>query len=59
MGAFNLGDDLFQLFSLGFLVLLVFLVAFVFRSIKQRTIQMNRVEENVEKLSEEVKRGNS
>jgi hypothetical protein len=59
MGAFNLGDTLFQMFSLGFLVLLVFLVAFVFRSIKQRTIQLNRLEEKVEKLSKEVKRGNS
>lgn len=59
MGAFNLGDALFQKFSLGFLVLLVLFVAFVFRSIKQRTIQLNRLEEKVEKLSTEVKRGNS
>jgi hypothetical protein len=59
MGALNLGDALFQLFSLGFLVLLVFLVALVFRSIKQRRIQMNRLEDKVEKLSKEVKRGNS
>jgi hypothetical protein len=59
MGAFNLGDALFQLFSLGFLFLLVFLVAFVFRSIKQRTIQLNRLEDKVEKLSKEVKRVNS
>ncbi|MGM0834728.1 MAG: DUF4083 domain-containing protein [Bacillota bacterium] len=59
MSAFHLGDALFQLFSLGFLFLLVFLVAFVFRSIKQRAIQMNRLEEKVEKLSKEIKRGNS
>ncbi|MBM7621137.1 flagellar biogenesis protein FliO [Bacillus tianshenii] len=58
MGAFNLGDALFQLFSLGFLVLLVLFVAFVFRSIKQRTIQLNRLEEKVEKLSNEGERGN-
>lgn len=58
MGAFNLGDTLFQLFGVGFFALLVFIVAFVFRSIKQRTIQLNRLEEKVEKLSTEVKRGN-
>ncbi|RJR08247.1 DUF4083 domain-containing protein [Candidatus Parcubacteria bacterium] len=59
MGAFNLGDALFQLFGVGFLALLVFIVAFVFRSIKQRTIQLNRLEEKVEKLNKEIKRGNS
>ncbi|MCA1322190.1 DUF4083 domain-containing protein [Bacillus tianshenii] len=57
MGAFNLGDALFQLFGLGFLVLFVLFVAFVFRSIKQRTIQLNRLEEKVEKLSSEGERG--
>lgn len=59
MSAFSLGDALYQLFGLGFLVLIVFLVAFVFRSIKQRTIQLNRLEEKVDRLSKERKRGNS
>jgi energy-converting hydrogenase Eha subunit H len=58
MGGFNIGDILFQLFSFGFLILLIFLIVFLFRSFTRRGKQLDQLEKKVDSISERVNRNN-
>ena len=52
----NTGDILFQLFSIIFLGSIIIMIIFLFRSRKQRSDQLNRMEKRIEELSEELKK---
>ncbi len=50
------GDLIFQFFSIGFLALVVGLIVLFYRSIKKRKNQLNRMEEKMNVLHDEIKR---
>ena len=52
----NTGDILFQLFSIIILGSIIILIISLFRSRRQRSEQLNRMEKRIEELSEEIKR---
>lgn len=49
---YNLGDILFTLFSLGFIVLILALVVWVIRSGSKRKQQLDRIEEKIDNLNQ-------
>lgn len=56
--SYNVGDIIFQLVNFGFLVLAIIIVVSYFRSNKKRINQLNRIEEKLNLLSEEIKKVN-
>lgn len=58
MAGFNIGDVLFQLFSLGFIVLIIVLIVMFFRSITKRRNQLDSIEKKLDAINEEIKRDN-
>lgn len=58
LGDFNVGDALFQLFSFGFLVLIIVLIVLLFRSFPKRRNQLDRIEKKVDAINEQIKKDN-
>lgn len=54
MSSFNIGDVLFQLVYLGFLIFIISLIVSFFRSRKKHSIQMDRLEEKIDTLIEQL-----
>jgi large-conductance mechanosensitive channel len=54
----NVGDIIFQLVNLGFLALFIFLIVSYSRSNKKRRNQLNRIEEKLNYLTDELKKIN-
>ncbi|MEH7374462.1 DUF4083 domain-containing protein [Neobacillus drentensis] len=54
----NVGDIIFQLIYFGFLVLFIILIVSYFRSNKKRWNQLDRIEEKLNLLTEEIKKLN-
>jgi len=54
----NVGDVIFQLINFGFLALAIIIVVSFFRSNKKRSNQLNRIEEKLNILTEEIKKFN-
>ena len=55
MSSFNIGDMIFQLFYLGFIVFIISLIVSFFRSRKKRRMQMDRLEEKIDALNEQLR----
>ncbi|MGE7603432.1 resistance to Congo red protein [Peribacillus sp. NPDC097675] len=55
MSSFNIGDMLYQLFFIGFIVLIICLIVSIFRSSKKRRMQMDRLEEKIDALNEQLR----
>ena len=55
MSSFNIGDILFQLVYLAFLVFILSLIVSFFRSRKKRRMQMDRLEEKIDALNEQLR----
>lgn len=51
----NVGDIIFQLVNFGFLALAIIIVVSFFRSNKKRRNQLNRIEEKLNLLTEEIR----
>ncbi|MBT2574547.1 DUF4083 family protein [Bacillus sp. ISL-51] len=49
----NIGDVIFQLFSFVIAALFFFAVVYVFRSLKQRSVQLDRIEKKLDALRKE------
>ncbi|MYL56268.1 DUF4083 domain-containing protein [Virgibacillus halodenitrificans] len=58
MGGFHIGDALFQLFFLAFIVLIIFLIVSFFRANSSRTNQLNRIEKKIDEVSHRMKNDN-
>lgn len=58
MGGFNIGDALFQLFSFGFLVLIIVLIVLLFRSFSKRRNQLDSIEKKIDSINEQIKKDN-
>ncbi|MCA1054136.1 DUF4083 domain-containing protein [Rossellomorea aquimaris] len=58
MGGFNVGDILFQLFSLIFIIWVVGLIVILLRAFTKRGRQLNRIEEQLNSITEELKKKN-
>ncbi|MFZ0447595.1 MAG: DUF4083 domain-containing protein [Bacillus sp. (in: firmicutes)] len=56
MSGFNLGDALFQLISLAFIVLIIVLIMSFFRSNKKRNDQLNRIEKKIDDMNQGIKK---
>lgn len=56
LSGFNLGDALFQLFYLGFIVLIVALILSFFRSNKKRKNQLDRIEKKIDDVNQRMKK---
>ena len=56
LSGFNLGDVLFQLFSLAFIVLIIVLIVSFFRSNKKRNDQLNRIEKKMDDMNQRNKK---
>ncbi|MDQ0232604.1 DUF4083 domain-containing protein [Metabacillus malikii] len=52
----NIGDALFQLFYLAFIVLIVALIVSFFRSYKKRNNQLDRIEEKIDDVNQQLKK---
>ena len=59
MSGFNLGDALFQLVNLGFIVLIIIVIVSFFRSTKNRRNQLDRIEKKIDDINEQMKKGKS
>ena len=57
MGGFNLGDALFQLVNIGFIVLIIIVIVSFFRSTKSRRNQLDRIEKKIDDMNEQMKKG--
>jgi len=55
LGSFTLGDALFQLFSLAFIVLFIALIVSFFRSNKKRINQLDRIEKKIDDINQRIK----
>jgi hypothetical protein len=55
----NIGDVIFQLIMFGFLALFIILIVSYFRSKMKRRTQLDRIEEKLNFLTEEVKKFNN
>jgi len=55
--SFSLGDALFQLFSLVFIVLIIVLIVSAFRSNNKRKSQLDRIEKKIDNLNLQTKNG--
>ena len=53
---YNWGDILFQLFSLGFLVIIIALIVMVFRTYFKRKNQLNNIEKKIDHINKQIKR---
>jgi large-conductance mechanosensitive channel len=51
----NIGDIIFQLVDFGFLALIIILIVSYFRTNKKRRNQLDRIEEKLNLLTEEIK----
>ncbi|WP_249872895.1 DUF4083 domain-containing protein [Oceanobacillus saliphilus] len=58
MDSLRIGDALFQLFSLGFLVLIIVLIVWFFRSYIRRRNQLDSLEKKIDDINEQIKKGN-
>lgn len=58
MGGFNIGDALFQLFSIGFIVLIIILIVLFFRSFSKRRNQLDSIEKKIDAINEQIKKDN-
>lgn len=56
LSGFNLGDALFQLISLAFIVLIIVLIMSFFRSNKKRNDQLNRIEKKIDDMNQGIKK---
>ena len=56
LSGFNLGDALFQLISLAFIVLIIALIVSFFRSNKKRKDQLNRIEKKMDDMNQRIKK---
>ena len=56
LSSFNLGDALFQLISLAFIVLIIVLIMSFFRSNKKRNDQLNRIEKKIDDMNQGIKK---
>ena len=56
LNGFNLGDVLFQLFSLAFIVLIIVLIVSFFRSSKKWKDQLNRIEKKMDDMNQRNKK---
>lgn len=56
VSGFNLGDVLFQLFSIAFIVLIIVLIVSFFRSNKKRNDQLNRIEKKMDDMNQRNKK---
>jgi len=54
----NVGDIIFQLVNFGFLALFIILIVSYFSSNKKRRKQLDRIEEKLNILNEEIKKFN-
>jgi large-conductance mechanosensitive channel len=54
----NVGDIIFQLVNFGFFGIAIIIVVSFFRSNKKRRNQLNRIEEKLNLLTEEIKKVN-
>lgn len=57
MTGFNIGDALWQLFNIGFFVLIIVLIVSIFRSNKSRRNQLDRIEKKIDSVNEQLKKG--
>jgi cbb3-type cytochrome oxidase subunit 3 len=57
LSGFNLGDALFQLFSLAFIVLIIALIVSLFRSNKKRKNQFDRIEKKIDDINQRITKG--
>ena len=55
MGGFNLGDALYQLVNLGFIVLIIIVIVSFFQSTKNRRNQLDRIEKKIDDMNEQTK----
>lgn len=53
---FSFWDALAQLLSLGFIVLIIVLIVLILHSNNRRKNQLNRIEEKIDNLNQQVKR---
>lgn len=53
---YNWGGILFQLVSLGFLVIIIALIVMVFRTYFKRKNQLNNIEKKINHINEQIKR---
>ena len=58
LSGFNLGDALFQLFSLAFIVLIIVLIVSLFRSSKKRKNQLDRIEKKIDDMNQQINNDN-
>ncbi|CAG9621292.1 DUF4083 domain-containing protein [Sutcliffiella rhizosphaerae] len=56
--SFTLGDALFQLFSIGLVVLIIVLIMSFFRSNKKRKNQLDRMKQKINEIDAQIKKGN-
>ncbi|WP_256941426.1 DUF4083 domain-containing protein, partial [Bacillus sp. EAC] len=54
----NVGDIIYQLVILGFFAFIIILIVSYFRTNKKRRSQLDRIEENLNLLTEEIKKSN-
>jgi len=54
LSGFNLGDALFQLLSLAFIVLIIALIVSLFRSNKKRKNQLDRIEKKIDDMNQQI-----
>lgn len=52
----NMGDVLVTLFLIGFFIIIVFIVVWLFLSNKKRNNQLDRVEQKIDELNKQVKK---
>lgn len=57
MNGLNIGEVLWQLFNIGFLVLIVVLFVSLFRSNKNRREQLDRIEKKINDFETQIKKG--
>jgi cbb3-type cytochrome oxidase subunit 3 len=54
LSGFNLGDALYQLFSLAFIVLIIALIVSLFRNNKKRKNQLDRIEKKIDDMNQGI-----
>lgn len=57
MSGLNWGDILFQLLNIAFLVLIVVLIVSFLRSNKRRRNQLDRLEQKMDEIQEQLNKG--
>jgi uncharacterized protein YoxC len=56
LSGFNLGDALFRLIALAFIVLIIVLIMSFFRYNKKRNDQLNRIEQKMDDMNQGIKK---